>query len=134
MQPLFLHEQQEYMGCREQGSWNLCELLCPDSRKSQGLILSKSGGLAVTGQVGAGRRLTEMREGEMGREVSRERGAGIEPSSPCQNSGARPLLHLKPGSIDKSESPKDEHMVTANLVPGIWVWEGSVPPVVQCHL
>lgn len=53
------------MGCGEQGSWNLCELLCPDSRESQGLILSKSGGLAVTGVgVGGHRRLPEMRERE----------------------------------------------------------------------
>lgn len=62
--PHFLHEEQEYMGCMEQGSWNLCELLGLDSRESQGLILSKSGGLAVTG-VGVGRRrLPEMRERE----------------------------------------------------------------------
>lgn len=118
----FLHEREH-----TRGSWNLCALLCSDSRGSQVLILSKSGGLAATFTGGS---FTEVRERESKkweREVSSEWRAGMGfgvswglPSSPCQNSGAQPLPHLKPGSTDKSLSPTPGSPKTVTTEPGSW--------------
>lgn len=60
----FLHEEWEHT----RGSWDLCELVCPDCRESQGSILSQSGGLPATAPVEGS--LTEVkgkvRNGERG--------------------------------------------------------------------
>lgn len=102
------------------------------------LTLSKSGGLAATFTGG---RFMEVRERES--KKWRERcpgvgswdGIGVSwglPSSPCQNSGAQPRPHLKPGSTDKSlsptpGSPKMSMWSQQSLAPGVWIREECVP-------
>lgn len=123
----FLHEEQEHT----RGSWNLCELLCPDSKESLDLEQIRwAGGYLHGWKVHGSERKGKQ---EMEREVSREWGAGMEfgvswglPSSPCQNSGAQP------GSTDKSlspapGSPKMSMWSQQSLAPGVWIREECVP-------